>query len=330
MCAKPLKNRQQTLKPRRNAMPRIGIVVPCFNEEDALPKTSERLLSLLSQMIKEEAVSPESSICFVDDGSKDRTWGLIEARARANRHVKGIKLTRNRGHQNALLAGLFTLEGDAVITIDADLQDDPATIHEMLAEHRAGAEIVYGVRRKRETDSWFKRLTAESFYAWMRGMGVEVLTNHADFRLLSRRAIEALKSFHEVNLFLRGIVPLLGFRSSVVYYERRERQAGRSKYPLKKMLAFALEGITSFSVVPLRFITFLGIMTFLASILVGLWTLWVKFFTDRAVPGWTSIVLPLSLLGGVQILCIGIIGEYLGKIYSETKRRPRYIIEKQV
>ncbi|HZT03144.1 MAG TPA: glycosyltransferase family 2 protein [Steroidobacteraceae bacterium] len=310
------------------ALPALTIVVPCFNEEEVLPVTAQRLLDLLERLRRGACISAESRVVFIDDGSRDRTWQLIETLSREDARIGGIKLSRNRGHQNALLAGLFTVDGDVLISVDADLQDDIEVIADMLAQHAQGMQVVYGVRDNRASDGVFKRSSAQGFYHLIRALGVESVYNHADFRLLSRRAVDALKDFREVNLFLRGIVPLIGFKSSVVYYTRTERFAGTSKYPLRKMLGLALDAVTSFSVVPLRLITALGFLVFLFSAAMGLWTLWVRLFTDRAVPGWTSTLLPIYVLGGLQILCIGIIGEYLGKVYQEAKRRPRYIIEK--
>ena len=311
-------------------IPRLGIVVPCFNETEVLPETTRRLTAVLDGMIATGRVTRDSQIVYVDDGSGDETWNLIEDLARADARVGGIKLSRNRGHQNALLAGLFTVDADVLISVDADLQDDIEVMSEMLQSFTQGAQVVYGVRKDRTSDGFFKRATAQGFYRAIRALGVESVYNHADFRLMSREAVAALKKFGEVNLFLRGIVPLLGFRSAVVHYSRSERFAGVSKYPLRKMLALALDGVTSFSVVPLRFITAVGFLVFLASCGMGLWTLWVRLFTDHAVPGWTSTLLPIYFLGGIQILCIGILGEYLGKVYQETKGRPRFIIEKLV
>jgi polyisoprenyl-phosphate glycosyltransferase len=311
-------------------IPRLGIVVPCFNEEEVLPETARRLTGLLQEMMTEGRVAAGSQVVFVDDGSRDRTWEMIEGLASSDTRVGGIKLSRNRGHQNALLAGLYTCDADILLSVDADLQDDILVIPEMVQAHARGAQVVYGVRNNRTSDSFFKRATAQGFYRLMSAMGAESIYNHADFRLMSRRAVEALKTFREVNLFLRGMVPLIGFKSAIVYYTRSERFAGESKYPLRKMLALALDAVTSFSVAPLRFITGLGFLVFLLSAAMGMWTLWVQLFTDRAVPGWASTMLPIYLLGGIQILCIGVIGEYLGKVYQETKARPRYIIEKHV
>ena len=309
-------------------IPRLGIVVPCFNETEVLPETTRRLSALLDRLIASGRVTRESQIVYVDDGSRDGTWQLIESLSQADARIGGIKLSRNRGHQNALLAGLFTVDADVLISVDADLQDDIEVMSDMLMSFSKGAHVVYGVREDRTSDGLFKRATAQGFYRAIRALGVESVYNHADFRLMSREAVAALKKFGEVNLFLRGIVPLLGYRSDVVHYARSERFAGVSKYPLRKMLALALDGVTSFSVVPLRFITAVGFLVFLASISMGIWTLWVRLFTDHAVPGWTSTLLPIYFLGGIQILCIGILGEYLGKVYQETKQRPRFIIEK--
>ncbi len=306
----------------------MTIVVPCYNEAEVLPETARRLEALLLRLIAEGRLSADSTVVFVDDGSRDGTWGLIEEMAARNRIIGGIKLSRNRGHQHALLAGLFTVAGDVVISIDADLQDDIDVIAAMLAEYRSGADVVYGVRDDRSSDSAFKRITARGFYRLMSALGVETIYNHADFRLMSRRALEAAKEFREVNLFLRGIVPLIGFRSAVVHYSRSERFAGVSKYPLRKMLSLAWNAITSFSVVPLRLITMAGFLVFSFSVAMVGWTLWIRFFSDEAVPGWASTLIPIYFLGGIQILSIGVLGEYLGKVYQETKGRPRYIIEK--
>ena len=308
----------------------VGIVIPCYNEEEVLPETVGRIIELLSRLKQSSLISADSQAWFVDDGSTDQTWDVIERFATDSEEIRGIKLSRNRGHQNALLAGLLTAEGDALISIDADLQDDINVIEQMIKEHEQGVEIVYGVRKSRTTDSFFKRFTAQTFYKSLQAMGAKAVYNHADFRLMSRPAIEALKDFREVNIFLRGIVPLIGFSSSIVYYERSERFAGVSKYPLRKMVGLALDGITSFSVAPLRMITLVGFIVFLFTVVMTVWVFWIRLFTDQAIPGWASTVLPIYLVAGVQILCTGIIGEYLGKIYNEVKRRPRYIIEKMV
>jgi glycosyltransferase involved in cell wall biosynthesis len=306
---------------------KLAIIIPCRNEEEVLPETMRRVISLVDRLGSDSKINPESKIVFVDDGSTDQTWGVISGAAEKCNNIGGIKLTRNYGHQNALLAGLFTVDADAYVTIDADLQDDESAIELMVDKYRAGVEIVYGVRRKRKTDSAFKRWTAESFYKLLKLFRGEAIYNHADYRLMSCRAVECLKQFSEVNLFLRGIVPIIGFKSDVVYYDRAKRYAGVTKYSLAKMVGLALDGITSFSVVPLRFVTFLGFAIFLASIAVALWALGVRLFTNYAIPGWASTVLPMYVLGGVQILCLGVIGEYLGKIYVETKSRPRFFVE---
>ncbi|MCU0735090.1 MAG: glycosyltransferase family 2 protein [Methylotetracoccus sp.] len=303
-------------------------MVPCYNEEEVLPETVRRLTDLLDRLIRDGRITSDSRILFVDDGSRDRTWSLIEDLAKSDPKVGGVKLSRNRGHQNALLAGLFTAQAEIVVSVDADLQDDIEVIRGMLDAYRAGADVVYGVREDRSSDRLFKRATAKAFYRLMDMLGVESVYNHADFRLMSRRAVEAAKEFHEVNLFLRGIVPLIGFASAIVYYTRSERYAGVSKYPFKRMLGLALNAITSFSVVPLRLITVTGFVVFSLSIAMVAWTLWIRFFSAEAVPGWASTLIPIYFLGGIQILSIGIIGEYLGKVYQETKARPRYIIEK--
>ena len=309
-------------------MKRLSLVIPCYNEEEVLPETTRRLGALLQDLVARGKIGPESYVYLVDDGSRDRTWSIIESATREHTFVRGIKLSRNRGHQNALLAGLFSAEGDAVISIDADLQDDLGAIESMVDAYDAGSDIVYGVRKGRTADTFSKRLTAEGYYKLLHFMGVEAVFNHADYRLMSRRAIDTLREFKEVNLFLRGIIPQLGFTTSVVYYDRAKRFTGESKYPLRKMLAFAWQGITSFSAVPLHLITTLGVLVSLGSFAVTLWALWIRLFSLEAVPGWASTVLPIYFLGGIQLLCIGIIGEYLAKIYMETKGRPRYLIEK--
>lgn len=309
---------------------RIGIVVPCYNEEEVLPETARRLLGVLDQLAAEGLADRASRIYFIDDGSKDRTWSLIEALGKSDARICGIKLSRNRGHQNALLAGLFTAEGDALVSIDADLQDDVEVIADMVRRHRAGSDIVYGVRDDRSRDSFFKRFTAESYYRLLSLSGVQVVFNHADFRLMSRRAIEALREYREVNLFLRGITPHLGFKTATVGYTRAKRFAGTTKYPLSKMLAFAADGVTSFSAMPLRLIMGLGLVVCGVSLVLAFWAMAIHLFTDQTVPGWTSTVVPMYFLGGVQLLCIGVIGEYLAKIYMEVKGRPRFIVERIV
>ena len=309
--------------------PALAIVIPCYNEEEVLPETRRRVSGLLDGLVEAGKISGDSTIYFVDDGSRDRTWELIEQFASEDRHLAGIKLSRNRGHQNALLAGLFSAEGDAIVSLDADLQDDIGAIGEMVDRFLAGVEIVYGVRRTRDTDSPFKRATAEVFYRLIAALGAESIRNHADYRLMSRRAVETLKQYREVNLYLRGIVPLLGFRSEIVHYDRSLRFAGESKYPLRKMIALALDAITSFSLVPLRLITFIGLAVFVGTMFVSVWALWARL-SGSAIPGWTSVVLPIYFLGGIQIFCIGMLGEYLGKTYAEVKGRPRFVVERTV
>jgi polyisoprenyl-phosphate glycosyltransferase len=307
---------------------RLSLVIPCYNEEDALPQAVPQLETLMRDLISRGKIAANSNVWLVDDGSKDATWSLLEALAARSELFVAVKLSRNRGHQNALLAGLLSADGDAVISIDADLQDDLAAIEKMVDAHVAGYEIVYGVRAARDTDTWFKRWSALRYYALLRFLGVEIIPNHADFRLLGRASISALAEHGEVNLFLRGIIPQLGFRSTSVYYDRGDRIAGESKYPLRKMLKLALDGVTSFSPAPLRMIAGLGGIVCLFSLTMVLWVLCVRLFTDRALPGWASTTLPIYALGGVQLLCIGILGEYVAKIYSETKARPRFLIER--
>jgi len=306
---------------------KLGIVVPCFNEQEVVPEAARRLMDLLDRLQAEGKIHAGSGIWFVDDGSRDSTWALIEAMAGEYPAIHGIKLSRNCGHQSALIAGLQHALGDALISIDADLQDDVGVIETMVDRFLEGYDIVYGVRKNRDSDTAFKRWSAESYYRVLRGMGVEAVFNHADYRLLSRRALNCLQGYREVNLFLRGIVPLLGFKATQVAYTRGGRFAGDSKYPLNKMVGLALDGVTSFSAVPLRLITLTGLSVFLVSMLLGLWALWVRLVNDSAVPGWTSTVVPFYFLGGVQLFCIGIIGEYLAKIYMEVKARPRYHVE---
>jgi polyisoprenyl-phosphate glycosyltransferase len=309
---------------------KLGIIVPCYNEEEALPETNRRLIEVINNLVRLGKITTDSMIFYVDDGSSDGTWQLIESLSIVNSlHISGIKLSRNYGHQNAIVAGLFSAAGDALITIDADLQDDVNAIEAMIDKYLAGSEIVYGVRNNRESDSVFKRLTASIFYSVMEILGAEVVKNHADFRLLSRNAINSLQEFREVSLFLRGIVPLIGLSSATVHYSRDRRLLGQSKYPLRKMLNFAVDGITSFSIVPLRIVTITGLFIFILSLIMSTYVMFLWLFTDDALPGWSSIVLPMYLLGGVQVLFLGIFGEYLGKIYGEVKDRPRYIIEKR-
>lgn len=305
--------------------PVLYMVIPCYNEEEVLPETSRRLNEKYDALIGSGAISPDSRVVFVNDGSKDRTWEIIQSLHRENPRFSGVDLTRNRGHQNALLAGLMTVKDlcDAAISMDADLQDDINAIDEMVQKFKEGNDIVYGVRSSRETDTFFKRTTAQGFYKVMDHLGVKTVYNHADFRLMSRRALEGLSEYREVNLFLRGIVPLIGYKSDVVYYERAERFAGESKYPLKKMLSFAGEGITSFSTKPMKMITWLGVTVFLVSIVMLIWSI-VGFFLGTTEPGWASLMVSIWAIGGLLLLSVGIVGEYIGKIYLETKHRPRF------
>ena len=306
----------------------LTIVVPCYNEEEVLHETVHRLSDKLSRLVSSGRCSAESRILFVDDGSRDRTWELIEQYHQEYPAVCGLKLAHNRGHQNALLAGLMTARAwsDCTISMDADLQDDIEVLDQFMDEYNAGADVVYGVRKSRDRDTFFKRTTAQGFYKFMKLLGVETVYNHADYRLMSRRVLDALSEYKEVNVFLRGIVPHIGFRSATVEYDRGDRFAGESKYPLKKMLAFALDGITSFSVKPLKLISNLGIVISILSVLGLLYALIAKI-TGSAVAGWTAIVGSIWLLGGLQLFCLGIIGTYVGKIYSETKARPRFNVE---
>ena len=310
-------------------MTTLYLVVPCYNEQEVLPESSKRFLQKLHSLMQSGRISDESRVLFVDDGSKDTTWQLIEDYHAADGHILGLKLSRNRGHQNALLAGLMTAKeyADCVVSLDADLQDDINAVDEMLTRFEEGCDVVYGVRESREKDTFFKRFTAQGFYRLMQAMGTQVVYNHADYRLMSKRALDALAEFREVNLFLRGMVPLVGYKFATVSYVREERFAGESKYPLKKMLAFAFDGITSFSVKPLSLITGVGFVIFVLSILAAIYAL-ISYLLGYAVSGWTSTIVSLWFLGGVQLICLGIVGQYIGKIYSEVKQRPRFIIEK--
>ena len=309
-------------------MTKLYLAIPCYNEEEVLWDTAEKLLNKYYDMMSERKISQKSKIVFIDDGSKDSTWEIIEDLHKQNPIFQGIKLTCNRGHQNALLAGLMTLKdrADAVISIDADLQDDINVFDDMLKEYENGCDVVYGVRSKREKDSFFKRFTAEEYYRILKRMGAKVIFTHADFRLMSKRALQAFSLYRETNIFLRGMVPLIGYKSAIVKYERAERLAGESKYPMKKMLSLAWEGVTSLSIKPIRMITWLGLLILVVSLIMIVYSL-VSFFMGVAVSGWASTLASIWALGGLQLLAIGVIGEYLGKIYLETKRRPRFIIE---
>jgi len=313
--------------PQSVTCPTLCVVVPCYNETAVLPETAKRLLALMNQLQHEGKISADSHALLVDDGSEDDTWPLIKSLHASDARLTGLKLSSNRGHQIALVAGLLAARGDVVISVDADLQDDLGAIAQMLAAHRTGADIVYGVRQMRTSDKMFKRSSAQFYYRLLKIFGVKAIYNHADYRLLSRRALEALQQYSEVNLFIRGIVPLLGFRTATVYYVRSERFAGESKYPLRRMISLALDGITSFTAFPLRLISALGLLVSLMSAAMIVWVLWTKMFTTQAIPGWASSVIPIYFLGGIQLLSIGVLGEYVAKIYLETKRRPRYFIE---
>lgn len=306
---------------------KISVVVPCYNEEEILDYTIASFCDFFNENFQEENFRLDSELIFIDDGSRDNTWSIICDAAEKYDFIKGIKLSRNKGHQNALLAGMSSATGDFIITIDADLQDDINAICEMVHFAKNGSEIVYGVRKSREADTGFKRFTAESYYNIMRYLGVELIFNHADFRGMSKRAVEALLAYKEVNLFLRGIVPQLGYPTSIVYYDRKERLAGETKYPLKKMLSFAWQGITSFSTVPLKALSWCGVTLALVSVMIVIWALLTWLISGTTVPGWTSTVVPIVFFSGVQLFGLGIVGEYLGKIYLEVKERPKFFIE---
>lgn len=307
---------------------RLFVVVPCYNEEEVLPETSKRLAAKMEALIAAGKIAPDSRVAFVNDGSKDKTWAMIQELHLQNPVFTGVNLSRNRGHQNALLGGLMTVmeDADMAISMDADLQDDINAMDEMIDKYHAGCDIVYGVRSKRKTDSFFKRFTAESFYRLMDKMGAKTVFNHADYRLMSKRALMGLADFKEVNLFLRGIVPMIGYPSDVVYYERAERFAGESKYPLKKMIAFSIEGITSLSTTPIKLITKLGIFMFIVSIGMLIYSI-VQLCLGNTISGWTSVMVSIWAIGGLLMISMGVVGAYVGKIYLESKGRPRYIIE---
>ncbi|MDE6310485.1 MAG: glycosyltransferase family 2 protein [Muribaculaceae bacterium] len=311
--------------------PTIAIVIPCYNEQDALPHTIRVIENLLDKLIESESISRNSYILCINDGSKDATWPLIKDLNKQNEFVKGISLAHNRGHQYALLAGLMTVKDycDAAISIDADLQDEPQAIIEMIAKYKEGYEIVYGVRQSRATDTWFKRNSARTFYRLQSIMGLETVYDHADYRLMSRRALEILSEYKESNLFIRGIIPQIGLKTTIVKYDRNSRIAGESKYPLKKMLLFSIDGITSFSSRPLRLIFSIGLIMWIASIFVGIYAL-SSYFLGKAVSGWASLLLSVWFLGSLILMALGVVGEYIGKIYTEVKARPRYNIEEQI
>ena len=309
----------------------LYIVVPCYNEEEVLHETTKQLKEKIKSLIKKNVISPESKVMYVNDGSKDNTWSIIKEISQKEKLFTGISLSKNRGHQNALLAGLMTAKeyADIVISMDADLQDDIDAIDEMIEKSYNGYDIVYGVRSSRKKDTFFKKFTAEGFYKIMAKMGVEIVFNHADYRLTSKRVLNNLEEYGEVNLFLRGIFPLIGYKTDIVYYERKERFAGKSKYPLKKMLSFAWDGITSFSIKPIKLILSIGIIILFLSMLVIIYSIIMKFL-GRTVSGWTFIMCSIWFIAGVQMVSLGVIGEYIGKIYSETKKRPRYFISENL
>lgn len=309
-------------------LPILTIVVPCYNEEEVLNYTVSQLTDILQIMIKKKGISEKSAILFVDDGSQDSTWDLIQMESIQNHFVKGLKLAANVGHQNALLAGLETAQrqSDCVISIDADLQDDINVIPLMVEKFNQGYDLVYGVRDKRNTDTFFKRNTALGFYRIMRKLGIQLIPNHADFRLMSKRALSELLKYQERNLFLRGIVPLLGYSTTEVKYNRKEREAGVSKYPLKKMLSFAMDGVTSFSIAPIRCVTYLGFITLAISFLAGSYA-FIQKLLGNTDSGWTSLMISIWIIGGLQLIGIGVVGEYIGKIFKEVKKRPRYSID---
>ena len=306
----------------------LYVVVPCYKEEAVLPETARRLKEKLTSLIAQEKIAENSRVLFVNDGSKDRTWEIISELHRTDKMFSGVNLSRNRGHQYALLAGLMTARqfADMVVSMDADLQDDINAMDAMIDAYHKGYDIVYGVRSSRKTDTFFKRFTAEGYYHLLQKMGVDIVFNHADYRLMSRRAMDGLSEFKEENVFLRGIVPQIGFPWTTVEYERAERFAGESKYPLKKMLAFAFDGITSFSLKPMRLILLLGAIIFALSLVMLIWAL-IGWLAGKTVSGWTSLMCSIWMIGGIQLMSLGVIGEYIGKIYAEAKRRPRYIIE---
>jgi len=310
---------------------RIAILVPCYNEQEVIGSTVPSLLGLLDQYMAEDLITHDSFIGLIDDRSRDDTWQIIRKLAEDNKRIKAIRLSANKGHQYALLAGLMEFKGlaDCLISVDADLQDDILVIGDMVRKFREGNEIVYGVRKSRQNDSIFKRFSAQTFYRILKIFNREAIFNHADFRLTSKKVLEEFRNFTEVNLYLRGLFPLMGFNTALVFYDRKKRLAGTTKYPFRKMISLALDGITSFSIVPLRIITMTGFLVFLICLILMIYS-FVAYLQNKTIPGWFSTVLPFYFLGGIQILCIGIIGEYLGKIYNEVKRRPRYIVDERI
>ena len=312
-------------------MIKLAIVVPCYNEEAVLTDSAQKLIGVINELEEKKKISEDSFILFVDDGSRDTTWDIIIQLNSQNKHCKGLKLATNVGHQNALLAGLMTIkdEVDASLSIDADLQDDIACIELMVDKYAEGNEIVYGVRDDRSSDSWFKRTTAQGFYKFMNMLGVKIVYNHADFRLMGKQSLQGLAEYKERNLFLRGVVPLIGYKTATVSYERKERLAGESKYPLKKMMAFAFDGVTSFSIKPINFILYAGVIMVIFAVVMAIYSLY-SYAIGRVVSGWTSLMLSLWMIGGMLMCSLGIVGEYIGKIYMEVKERPRYIVQQRL
>lgn len=308
------------------AAPSVTLIVPCYNEAAGLVQTADVLLDVIAELRSTGRANQDSCLCLVDDGSTDGTWQIITRLSRSAKNCCGIRLTRNFGHQNALLAGLLSAPGDVLISLDADLQDDPAAIKDMVDSYRNGSDIVCGVRDDRSSDNWPKRLTARAYYKLLSLLAVPIVEDHADFRLMSRRAIEGLRDFPEVNLFLRAMIPQLGFQQTLVHYKRQPRLAGKTKYSFGKMMSLGLNGITSFTAVPLRFIALMGLFISFGSLAIAGWALWMRLFTDAAIPGWASSVVPMYLLGGIQILSIGVVGEYVAKLYLEAKARPRFLL----
>jgi glycosyltransferase involved in cell wall biosynthesis len=314
-----------------NTRPLLALCVPCYNEQELLPETISKLTAVLDELKSKNRISSDSFMLFIDDGSTDNTWQVIETSSTSNSFLKGIKLSKNLGHQIALMAGMEYLvdKCDCLISLDADLQQDESAINDFMAKYSTGSEVVLGIRNDRVTDSYLKKMTALGFYRFLSIMGVKIVKNHADYRLLSNRANKSLMEFTEVNLFLRGMIHLIGFKTDYVYFQVRDRKLGESKYTFSKMINFALDGITSFSVMPLRIITFFGFIIFLATLGMSAFILLAVLFTNRAIPGWASIVLPIYFIGGIQLLALGVLGEYVGRIFKETKRRPRYFIESE-
>ena len=314
-----------------NTRPLLALCVPCYNEQELLPETISKLTAVLDELKSKNRISSDSFMLFIDDGSTDNTWQVIETSSTSNSFLKGIKLSKNLGHQIALMAGMEYLvdKCDCLISLDADLQQDESAINDFMAKYSTGSEVVLGIRNDRVTDSYLKKMTALGFYRFLSLMGVKIVKNHADYRLLSNRANKSLMEFTEVNLFLRGMIHLIGFKTDYVYFQVRDRKLGESKYTFPKMINFALDGITSFSVMPLRIITFLGFIIFLVTLGMSAFILLAVLFTNRAIPGWASIVLPIYFIGGIQLLALGVLGEYVGRIFKETKRRPRYFIESE-